>query len=193
MNNSLKETQLIILAAGDGGRMGGVNKCLLQIQGKSILDYYRDKFQNIVLVIGYNHQELIKHLNGTAYVINTEWESTNSAYSLKLALERNSGDSIIVDGDTLFLGEIDRDGFYCCRPEYHFFSPQNTFEKCSALQFIGIARTSEAENLRYLKDFSEKNANNYWCEIYKDIKIVETKDKWFEIDTWGDYKIAVQE
>ena len=183
--------QVIILTAGNGGRMGGINKSLLPIRGKPILDYYIEKSANLVVVVGYNYEALLSRLPRKNYVINRDWRSTNSAYSLKLALESDASDSVIIDGDTLFLGEIDEYGFYCCRPDYHFLTQANTFEKCSALQFIGVAKTTKKQNEQYLRGFTAKNNNDYWCEVYRSIKIIETKDKWYEIDTWEDYRNAV--
>jgi choline kinase len=57
---------------------------------------------NFVFVVGWNHTELIPKLPlGSATIINQDWETTNTSYSLKCALDRISGDIMIINGDVI--------------------------------------------------------------------------------------------
>lgn len=83
-------TKAIILAAGRGSRMQdhteNLPKCLLQVQGKTLLEWQIDAFlennlTSIYVVCGYCHS-LIHHPAITKKIMNEKWQTTNIFYSL---------------------------------------------------------------------------------------------------------------
>ena len=82
----------IILAAGDGTRMGSSRpKVLLSINGTTLLEHHINALnalgiKNIYIVTGYKHQDIEKFIKGKGYrnvftIYNPEWEKGN-AYSV---------------------------------------------------------------------------------------------------------------
>ena len=106
--------QAIILGAGRGIRLGAANpglpKPLLQIGGEVLLhrqlrllnQVFPDLDATTVLV-GYR-ADVVRSVggNGLRYSFNPEFESTNTAFSLKLALETDPQDAILLNGDVFF-------------------------------------------------------------------------------------------
>ena len=85
--------KLIILAAGDSFELNGFNKLLLKnpTNRKTILQQYVDFFKptSIKIVLGYKAIELMNEFPDFDYIINENWQTTGSAYSLYLALDHN--------------------------------------------------------------------------------------------------------
>ncbi len=81
----------IILAAGQGFRLGGYNKLLLKnpLSGKTILENYIEQFQDteIFIVVGYNAVKIINTYPELNYIFNEDWNITKDSYSLGLALD----------------------------------------------------------------------------------------------------------
>jgi len=106
----------VILCAGSGRRLYPLTKdtpkCLLPIGDKRILEHMLDNLkktsvQEIILVIGYNREKietLVKEraYQGIEYVVNEKFETTNTAFSLNLALKSLDSDFILLNGDVLF-------------------------------------------------------------------------------------------
>lgn len=189
--------QVVIVAAGDGGRMGGVTKCLLTVNNKPLLQHHAEMFKKykIMVVLGYNGnriQSMFPYLN---YVDNNIWSSSNSAHSLYLAL-RNlpNDDTIVFDSDLYFNFEPKEYGYYTTplKESTLFKSPSGKWyiEDCNGI-FRGIAKLSKADCQRYVEEY-DKNIgglfNKYWCNVLKDINPVLTDEKIYEFDTWGDYE-----
>lgn len=86
--------QLILLAAGAGSRLKKktyeVPKCLVKVNGKSIIDYnlsFFANFQNIIITTGYKNNliyEKFKYLKEIKYVHNKNYKNTNMVESLML-------------------------------------------------------------------------------------------------------------
>lgn len=111
--------EAIILAAGMGTRLKPLtennHKCLTEVQGVPILIntleiLSRNNFSKVILVVGYL-QELIRRRIGDSYrnmkieyAVNEKYEQTNTSYSLKLGLDKYSGQSelFIFEGDVFF-------------------------------------------------------------------------------------------
>jgi len=109
--------QAIILAAGMGRRLnsltGGLPKPMLKITDKSIihtqiescLQYGVERF---VIVIGYREEEMKAHIlevlssEQVIFVINPDFATTNTLYSLYLAREYLDQDTLYFNGDVLF-------------------------------------------------------------------------------------------
>ena len=104
----------LILAAGRGTRMGGIDKpkCLLDIGGTSIINNQIKNFRNagidrIFIVTGYNSQLIHSHLNDDFTFLHiTEYANTNNLYSVWTARDSLDDDFICVYGDLLFHKEI---------------------------------------------------------------------------------------
>ena len=89
----MKNTGIILLAAGNSSRMGTA-KQLLSYQGKTLLDRTIDtakevfNHNQIILVLGANHNEIVSKIDNKdiAISINEEWES-GMASSIKSGLK----------------------------------------------------------------------------------------------------------
>ena len=110
----------IILAAGSGTRLGtkrgNYSKCLLDINGKSLILYQLDNlnklgFKEVVLVVGFKSQDF-KNLIGDQYkeikIIYAEnelFESSGSAFSIFVSREvweRNKKPMLLLHGDIFY-------------------------------------------------------------------------------------------
>ncbi len=111
----------IVLCAGRGGRLRPLTderpKCLLELGGRSILERCLAALRgagltDILLVTGYRSGAVEAEARKTAgpdpiFVANPDYESTNTAVSLRLALAASPGlDCIQVNGDVVFDGGL---------------------------------------------------------------------------------------
>jgi choline kinase len=102
--------QAIILAAGIGKRLEGLNdglpKCLLEINGKTILARQLEalKGMEVIMVVGYKADMIRKAYPKLKYVTNPDYATTNTIHSLGLAL--NGKDTFVLNGDVVFDGRI---------------------------------------------------------------------------------------
>lgn len=99
----------IICSAGIGSRLGmNMPKALVQVNGKCLLEWQLEALSDydITVVIGYKKEEVIKILNKYSinYIINENFESTNTSYSISLC--NYDENCLIVDGDLIF-GKLD--------------------------------------------------------------------------------------
>jgi L-glutamine-phosphate cytidylyltransferase len=100
----------LILAAGQGTRMGGIDKpkCLLDIGGISIIKYQIKCLKNaginkIFIVTGYHSELLRSHLsNDFVFLYNVDFATTNNLYSVWTAKDSIKDDFICIYGDLLF-------------------------------------------------------------------------------------------
>jgi len=110
----------IILAAGRSRRIRSLTKdkpkCLLNLEGSTILGHQLNAISScgigqVAIVTGYMKDKVEDFLDEFSNdvdltietIVNEEYETTDNAYSLSLALNRSTDDSIIVlDGDILF-------------------------------------------------------------------------------------------
>lgn len=102
----------IILAAGNGKRFFGaattsaVPKCFICVKGETLLDRQIKAFapvcSKIIVVAGYKPC-LFANRNDIEVVLNSDWQSSNTALSLKLAFEQCEGaPAIQINGDVWF-------------------------------------------------------------------------------------------
>lgn len=103
----------IILAAGEGKRLGNLTKkipkCLVPIFGKSLLErnleiFKRSKIKKIIVIGGYK-SHLLKSKNYTL-LKNNEFQSSNMLWSLFKAKSKLNGNVIISYGDIVFSSEL---------------------------------------------------------------------------------------
>lgn len=94
----------IILAAGQGFQLDGMNKALIRHPGtgKTILDHAIDAFAGkaITVVVGFRAIQIMETYPRLDYVINSDWALTNNAMSLGLALTDEP--CYVVSGDIFF-------------------------------------------------------------------------------------------
>lgn len=100
----------IILAAGKGTRLVPMTlikpKPLLKVHGKTLLEntihfFKESNIDDITIVTGYKHEIFDEYVSrfGLNKVINKDYDSTNSSYSLKLVVDNIDDDTIIMNGD----------------------------------------------------------------------------------------------
>lgn len=185
---------IVIVGAGDGGRMGGINKCLLDINGKPLIEHHIDLFKDhrVVFVAGYNAEKIQQRYGDQIQVIdNTEWKDSNSAHSLYLGLQYiyPDGDITVINSDIYFSFVPDRRGFYCTPLRESIVYRDSKGARIADCQgvFRGIARLSPDEAFRYMASYSYHFKNRYWSNVMDDIDIVLTDEPIYEFDTWEEY------
>lgn len=110
----------IILAAGQGKRLGNITKntpkCLLKLDKKTILNYQIDSLikcgiDKILVVTGFKEEKIVKNIRKfyakslVISIYNDYFDEKDNAYSLSLALEFIDSKKdivIILDGDIVF-------------------------------------------------------------------------------------------
>lgn len=98
--------QAIILAAGIGKRLGdfteGLPKCFLKLGGRTILDRQLEALKgfDVVMVVGFKADLIRSKYPSLKFIYNPDFESTNTIYSLGLAL--NGKDTLVLNGDVVF-------------------------------------------------------------------------------------------
>ena len=114
-------TRGVILAAGLSTRLRPLTddkpKCLLQMGPKSILDWQLESLisigvQEVVMVVGYRQEMIQSHIQlhfpdlKVDYVVNPDYATTNTLFSLRHALEAYHGDFYYLNADVVFDEEI---------------------------------------------------------------------------------------
>ena len=107
--------QTIILAAGKGSRLGReVPKAMLKLaKGTTILDTQLrnlstvSSIEKIIIVVGFKSESITQKYFDLSFVYNDDYDRTNTAASLLLALEKTNEDDILwLNGDVVFDGDI---------------------------------------------------------------------------------------
>jgi len=123
LKDEIEKTQVIILAGGTGKRMGNPNlpKVLQVVTGKTLIDrciefYARHGFKDFVLLTGFLHEEIEKHVgDGSKYGVSIRYcvdppiKKVGKGKALKNAIQQKAIDldkrAIIAYPDDLFLDE----------------------------------------------------------------------------------------
>lgn len=113
----MQPTTAVILAAGQSVRLRPLTddkpKCLLQMGTKTILDWQLQALQDIgttdiTLVVGYRRDMIESHVGtnypdlDVRYVVNENYTTTNTLFSLALALQCFDGDFYYLNADVVF-------------------------------------------------------------------------------------------
>jgi L-glutamine-phosphate cytidylyltransferase len=115
----------VILAAGQGTRIRAVHgecpKCLIKVNDKTILDHQIDGLvragiEQIAIVVGYEKQQIIRHVHGRIgrswtprieFIENPAFAITNNIYALWLARDWIGGDGFVcVNADVILDAQI---------------------------------------------------------------------------------------
>lgn len=101
----------IVLAAGVGRRLGkGIPKCLVEIEGRSLLDRQIEALASFetTVVVGFQAERVIQEIGGRTHVVhNEDYATTSPCHSIALCSDFEEP-CLILDGDLLFPpGELD--------------------------------------------------------------------------------------
>lgn len=106
----------ILLAAGRARRLGSLTdnrpKCLLEVGDRTLIEHQVDSLRRVgverfVVVVGYRAEQVRRACGkGVEYVRNDAFATTNSLYSLGLAMDRVSGGFVLTNADVLYDPEL---------------------------------------------------------------------------------------
>lgn len=229
-------TSTIILAAGFGSRLRPLTeskpKCLLEVNGKPLLDHALEALRSknlsrVIIVTGHLHNKIEEHLKGLypsleiELVTNERFATTNNAYSLGLALQKNGDDFILMDGDLLFDPQLldllltEENGMIVDSSKTDQESmkveiqnraikrlSKNLNPEISSGEYIGLARfgkkwttalTHWSLNLSLVQEnlYYEDGINSLIPTLPSLIPLSTSGLSWCEIDTLEDYQKAI--
>jgi choline kinase len=96
--------RVIVLAAGQGFQLDGLNKCLIRdpLDGRRIIDKILLAFPRykVTVVVGYQAVAIMQDYPQLDYVYNADWGLTNNSYSLGIALTEEP--CYVLSSDLLF-------------------------------------------------------------------------------------------
>ncbi|PRY69471.1 choline kinase [Glaciihabitans tibetensis] len=105
-------TQIVILAAGMGSRLGRtLPKPLTELSdGRSIMQQQFDNIHhafgpqaNVTIVVGYKSEHIIEAFPSAQFVFNEEYDQTNTSKSLMRALQASAPGGVLwMNGDVVF-------------------------------------------------------------------------------------------
>jgi choline kinase len=131
-NTAVNNTQVVILAAGMGSRLGRtLPKPLTPLaDGRSILQQQFDNIHRafgektpVTLVVGYKLEHIIEAFPDASYVYNEQYDQTNTSKSLMRALQASAAGGVLwINGDVVFdpaaleraTSYIERDQSFVC-------------------------------------------------------------------------------
>jgi choline kinase len=129
----------VILAAGESRRLlqltRDIPKCLLEVGGKSILEHQVESLraagvEEISVVTGHA-EEPLRRVGGPSldYILNADYATTNSIYSLWLAREAAAGGFVLMNGDVLFDPRLLRSLLDDPREDVLTYDPESILEE----------------------------------------------------------------
>ena len=100
---------IVICAAGTGSRLGvGVPKCLVSVDGRSIIDRQLDLVEDIPdlrVTVGYREDLVVRHVVSrrpdAIFVRNPDYHTTTTLHSLRRAVAHLDRPFVALDGDLL--------------------------------------------------------------------------------------------
>ena len=152
---------LVILAAGRGKRLGvktkKIPKCLLEINGKSLINYNNDfinKFKKVIIITGYKDHLIKKNFKknkSISFIKNQKYLKTNMVYSLFCAykyLKKYKQDIVISYSDIVF----DKSIFSLLKSKENFLIVYGEWLKIWKLRMKKSMIFNDAESLVVKKD-----------------------------------------
>jgi choline kinase len=205
--------QAIILAAGRGSRLGaagnGLPKALLSIDGECLLNRQRmllstafTEISVVTVVVGFRASE-VQAAGGPElrYVLNDSFNTTNASASLYLALRQDDQDAVLLNGDVFCDLEALRqarcmsDGAVCeFKPAVDSEAVQVLLDENGRVgrigkdiggcaEAIGIYRLSRSFSHRYLADYTDRDTNRYFVDVFN--SMISTHGLQFEAISLG--------
>ena len=105
-------TQIVILAAGMGTRLGrSLPKALTELaDGRTIMQQQFDNIHQafgadvkITVVVGYKYEHIVEAFPGASFVYNEQYDQTNTSKSLMRALKATGSSAVLwMNGDVVF-------------------------------------------------------------------------------------------
>ncbi len=187
-------TEAVILAAGQGTRLGGeVNgdpKCLIPFGEKVLLEYQLDILESVgiervVVVIGHE-ADRVRQIGGDrcTFVVNSLYEETNSLYSLWTAREHIKGSFMLLNSDVLAHAEmckrvLEAGGAALAYDSSSGQDPEHMKVSFSGGRLRAISKTltqteTDGENVGILH-FDEQAASLLWAQADAIVKAGEMK------------------
>lgn len=209
-------SRAIILAAGRGNQLDGINKVLIKHPktGMTVLDHAISAFsgKKITVVVGYRSIQIMERYPCLDYVINQNWAISSNAMSLGLAL--NNEATYVISGDMFIdkplIAELDESGpnivltenrenrtlsaVHCVLQQGSIITEtyQGAVRDVRHPEAIGLFKISNEDLLRRWKHLSIKYGNLFAAQTLpcdgEPIESVPVKDHPFvEINTPDDY------
>lgn len=99
----------VILAAGEGSRMGSYNgdvpKAFMDLGGRTLYARQRtvldDHVDDLTVVLGYAHGRVLDEVEAAAVVVVEDWDEFDNAESLRRALAGIDDDVLVLNGDVV--------------------------------------------------------------------------------------------
>lgn len=110
----LSEVRVVILAAGQGKRLGqDTPKAIVELDGKTLFGYQVDSLEEyfdpnqISVVVGYKKNQIMDRFPNRKYIFNDDFDDTNTAKSLLEAFQSlGEGPTIWMNGDIYFDSDV---------------------------------------------------------------------------------------
>lgn len=194
-----------------------IPKCMLQLQGRALIDYQLDLMRDIPdvrIVVGYREMEVIRHVSScwpdVSFVHNPDYATTSNTHSLRLASQNLTDPFIAVDGDLLIEPESFRGFLASCRDAEDSIvgiTPRGTEEAIAVClddrqRVTGFLRSDQPGydqaayewcGIAYVKDIRlEKNERYVFEELAKHLPLPSRVIECYEIDTPRDLEQARQ-
>ena len=171
----------VILAAGMGKRLGklteDVTKCMVEINGKKIIDYTIHALQkvgikDIVVVVGYKKEKLMDYLKkynslNIEYIVNPIYDTTNNIYSLGLAKDiLTNNDCLLIESDVIFDIEILEK---CLKVEYKNIAVVAKYKSWMDGTVTLLSEDNSIKSFISKNDFNWQRSSDYYktVNIYK--------------------------
>lgn len=206
----MKEKTIIISCAGIGSRLGkDMPKCLVEINGKSIIEWQLNQLKDIDdirVVVGYKKDmviDKIKNINKNVKIYeNNNYMNTGTAGSFSIALKDNPKDMVIaLDGD-LLVNPVDMNEILNSNEEFICGEIKNTTnpvlvtvdENNYVTKFSREIGQYEWAGLAQLKKENWKTGNNHIYQLIENnlpikfklirAKEIDTKEDLIAASTW---------
>lgn len=169
--------QAVILAAGDGGRIGHQIKALLKVNETTLVTRLCSTFEAVgptLVVVGYGASAVVRELRPfidtgkVRIVLNDKWETTDNAYSLALALDERMDDSFVINVDTVFDSGLVRDRVWLPNTiavKYKETTAEDMQVKVAGGRIVQLAKDIDGEAEALVYCFSQRLLRHCHAEL----------------------------